>query len=903
MNEVNNGNAATYPMMTVLARNPLMASAISKAVEQPTNTGASTIRDPKTGALASMGEMHQISRYIQQDIQTYENFFQLFPDMNIDRMILVGAILAPNNMFREDLNYALEMDGLDSILAGTIVQVIEETVDRNYGVVRELRKIVDNALFHRGSHIKLVIPESAVDYLINSGYDAANGIRLESATKLNELFNTDKPRFSMGFLGNAEHKGKTSYRAESFRELADSYDPKVKASARWEKHEEMKKLVEKGLFTITDDPSNIKKSFYMESFSREMVRDRVDANRKAVDKIRMESRTVNTSQVQGEPEPRANMSATRVSTIDARTAAGDINIDKLREAIFKASPTNQDFFARIPRLSNLERHSIGRCLYIDGPSEAFIPIHYPGEPDRHAGYMALIDPSSGYFLTLESQKKYLSSFVNQQGMFINNQSSNSNANQSLSTSMVERAAQNLASQDQTVPLRYHPEIFGSLFTEEFLERVQNGPQGLELEAEMSNTIAYIMMARSNAGRQTQVVYIPADFVSYFAFDHNANGTGRSLLAGVTNLLSLRAAALYARVANQIRNAISITDVKVILDPRDHQPQRTLMKVVDLVTQSRAQFFPWGLNSASDIWAWWNRAGYQLNVEGHPAIPSTKVEYQQRSHEHHIPDIADDGYLKDMVGHHMGITPDMKDAGEGAEFATAIANSNILFANRAHGYQLLLNPQITNHVRRIVYNDSEIYAKVRGAIADKWSEIQTTMPDDLKTAYDQVEESEAIDNFMRRVVDNLKVSLPPPEITTLENQAEAFEKFCSSIDTAKEHVFKDEALSNLIYGEHSAKAAEMIELMVAQAKRNYMQKNGYLSELFDILSVDEKGQPTSTFLNEGIQSSVNMSKNIQAAIRRFSALGVATQKDLSALEGQAEPGQEDTPPASDDTTGF
>ena len=54
-----------------------------------------------------------------------------------------------------------------------------------------------------------------------------------------------------------------------------------------------------------------------------------------------------------------------------------------------------------------------------------------------------------------------------------------------------------------------------------------------------------------------------------------------------------------KVANQIRNAISITDISVELDPRDPSPQKTLEKIVDLTSQTRTQYFPWGLNTPAD----------------------------------------------------------------------------------------------------------------------------------------------------------------------------------------------------------------------------------------------------------------------------------------------------------------
>lgn len=881
MDSVNNSQTNEYPIMTVLARNPLMASAISKAVEQPSNAGASTIRDAETGAMASLGEMHQVSRLIQQEIQNYESFFQLFPDMNIDRLIVGGAILAPNNMFREDLNFSIENDLVGPVVSSQILQIVEEEIDRKYGFIQELRTIVDNALFNRGSHVKLVLPESAVDYLINNN----RGMRLESVGGLRKYFDQKTTNFSLGLLTNPKKKGDTTYRQESYEKGVDEYDPLIKSAdnVKWAEHPKLKEIIDLGLITIGDDFGKLKLPYYQRTFSREMVRDRLDSQRKGISTYRAES----VATTKGIPD-KANTRITTVTTSDEENVEGTVNIDRLRKAIFKAAPTEHQFFQRVPRVNNLLRHSIGPCLYIDAPSEAFVPIHYPGQPNKHLGYLGLIDPSTGYFITLDSQKQHLSNFSANSNVATMGSTGSAGGNNNMASSLTGKAAQNLTVGDQTGPLRFHPEIFGSLVVEDFLSRIDNGMNGFEVEAKMTSTLAYVMMARSNAGRQTQVIYLPIDFVSYFAFDHNANGTGRSLLAPVQNLLSLRAAALYSRVANQIRNAISITDVHVVLDERDHRPNHTLMKIVDLVTQSRAQFFPWGLNTASDIWSWWNRAGYQLNVEGHPAIPKTKVTYEHRAHDHHVPDIADDSYLADMIGHHFGITPEMKDAGKGADFATSIVNNNILFANRALAYQQKLNPQITDHVRRLVFNDSDIFSKVRKVIKDNWTETISKFDDQTKVLYEGVSEEEGIDAFMRVVTDSLKAILPPPEVTTIQNQSAAFKEFSEAIDFAAEQCLNDEAMAKTIFGEDAVAAIEMLATSKAQIKRNWMLKNGYLPELFDIASLDQDKKPNSKLLIEGNEFTLAFGKNVVEALRAYKAVGLEVTKDIGILSGVIPP---------------
>ena len=57
----------------------------------------------------------------------------------------------------------------------------------------------------------------------------------------------------------------------------------------------------------------------------------------------------------------------------------------------------------------------------------------------------------------------------------------------------------------------------------------------------------------------------------FVFNFNPNGTGRSLITGVKHLITLRALNLYARVATNVRNSISVTQVNVKLGENERNP--------------------------------------------------------------------------------------------------------------------------------------------------------------------------------------------------------------------------------------------------------------------------------------------------------------------------------------------
>ena len=842
---------AQHPMLGTIYSSPLTAAVISKLVSQPTSIASSGIRDTKTGAEASQGELNKASVDLQQEIRDSRNSLELFPDIELSKQTLISSILAPNNMNQEEINYKLEHPFVPPDIASDIIEMIKPEIENYYGVKDNLYAILEDALFLKGSHMRLVLPESAVDHLIND----RPALRVESIADVENIF-TSLETGSMGFLG--EPTGSTNLKFESSSSNSVGCKNPLDESG----------AVLSSLITIGDNFGTLKKPSFFNLMSSNSVRNKIRSLQKRGEQI----------------TNRVGMGV-RTESFDTRTPIKDID---LKSAIYKTPPAGSDLFLRVPDRDNLRRHSLGRPLYAKVPPESVIPVHFPGQPDRAIGAFLLVD-QNGYFLTMESQRKFMMNAQNHLNQVVSN-TSGSSSNTNISSSLLEKAKQNLKGGDTTIPLTYLAEIFGTILEEDLLKRIRNGIYGTEAAIARNNDIYSVMMARALSGSQTQIVYVPKEFFTYFAFQFNANGTGRSLLSDVKNLISLRAVSLYAKVANQIRNAISITDISVELDPRDPSPQKTLEKIVDLTSQTRTQYFPWGLNTPADIANWWHRAGFQMNVSGHPHLPQTKISYAQRNHDKGTPSIDEDDSLNDMIHMHFGITPEMRDAGLGAQFATSIANSNILFSKRVAQLQKPMNALLSDHIRVIANNDGFISSKIRKKVAAEWGRIAENFEGTLKTLAEQ-DQDKAIDFFLDEVIDALKITLPPPETTTIKNQMEAFTEFKEAVDATFDFVLSDDALSQAVLGESAEKLVALQAPLKAQIFRDWMRTNNFMPELFDLVDVDDKGQAKSQAAVMAQEHMKRLSINIVELMKNFSPVSVAVAKDLTALEG-AQPSNQD-----------
>lgn len=843
-----------HPILSSIRSSPMTAAVISKLVTPPANTQSSAIQTAKQGAEVSRGEMFASSMLMQTNIRDFENALELFPDIEMSKQTVISQILAPNNMTQEDINFLIEHPNITPDVAGELIKILRPELEGFYKLNSKLYKILEDALFTKGAHIELVLPESAVDHLIND----RSSMRVESMKSAKNFFDNAETT-SLGFLGYKDNE-------ESFR-LESSQG---KAPRDIKPTDENGSVISNNI-SVTDNFAILKFPEIQKSLIRNNVRNKIR---------NLQKKSVNTLLNESEQEKSETVNNTRVESFKPEVTTGEI-----KNALYKAPNTGAELFLRVPDRDNLKRYSIGRPLNIEIPYEACIPVHFPGQPDRMVGMFALVD-QDGYFLSADSQRKAMMTAQQHVNMVSTNAGGTGSSNENLNSSLLEKARRNLKNGDNTVPLMYLAEIFGSLLEDDLLKRVKNGIFSTEAAISRNNDIYAVMLARSLAGSLTQIVYIPKEFFTYFAFKHNANGTGRSLLADVKNLISLRAVSLYAKVANQVRNAISITDVNLELDPRDPSPQRTIEKVVDLTSQTRTQFFPWGLNTPSDIANWWHRAGFQLHVTGHPGIPSTKIEYSQRNHEKNTPSIDEDNQLNDMIHMHFGITPEMRDAGAGAQFATSIANSNVLFAKRIIQLQRKANELLSDFAQVVANNDSFIVSQFRKYLKTNWGRISVTFDDRLKT-FAEADLEQAIDYFLDEVIDAIRIELPRPDLTTLKNQMENFTEFKDAVEATFDYVISDDALSQALLGDSAANLSALKEPIKAQIMRDWMKRNNFMSELFDITETDDEGKSKSNTVIVVREHIKNLAVTLTDLMVQVQPIKVATAKDLNTLSGTDE----------------
>lgn len=825
---------------------PELASVIAK-LQRPRDRVDTAISNPDGASGMTVAGAQEISRSIMARMEDNQNTMQLFPDIELAEQIVISSILAPKDMGSSELIYKLTDNRFPAVLTNELLGVLKEHISKNYKLREQCSDILSDAMFKKGSHVKAILPESAVDELINS-----NSVVATENIFPSDIFadRTGSSLTSMNLLGSPVPKDTTErrnpkYVLESIVNAGAGVSPSI-----YNEDESVRKALE-GLVEVTDNYNLLKFQKLVDAISVSSVRKAVGTR---LDKASMTFATESYKFFEG------------------KKAEGKMTEEQMKQLLYRNSVSQYKPFLTIPSKDNLRRKSVGRPMVIDIPSEAAVPIHVPGSPEKHIGYMVPVD-ADGNFITLGS------AFDNAAGMA--GMMSSDKSNSSLGSLLTEKARKNLATQNEQPTIENATEIYADIIEKDFLQRLANGKYGRELRIGRNMDIMRIMLIRALKAQFTRLVYVPAEYVTYFAFKYHDNGVGKSYLDDLANITSLRALVLFSKTMARVKSSIETTHVNVKLDPRDHDPAGTLEKAKHLIAKTRQQFFPHGLNRVVDLTDWISRAGIQITFEGHPKMPTTSFDFETKNMQHPPPDDGLEEDFRYQTYMHFGLSPDAVDTAAKSDFATVIEKSSIMFSKRVTVWSDAFSEDLTDYARKILNNDNELIDALLGVLKNHKSEIDSMMTDEEKEFY-TTHPKEFSEFLIYQFSSSLKVDLPKPEFTSLQNMNTSFTDRANAYKAAIEYVIDESVLPSDLGGEASNYVATLQKVWLAGLMRKWMAENNYVPEVMEISQLSEEGKPAIDLLELTESHSKNLMLAVATLLNKVKSARVATDADLAKI---------------------
>lgn len=765
-------------------RDPASMSHISsKLVRDPAGTQR-TMAHP--GELQVSREMmDKVSKATGQEKIDADAIFQLLPDTELAEQILVGSTLSPRDMFTTELGFSVKEGLFDGEVARPLLGIIEDHFKKHYKIDERLDEMLEDALFRHGAHVLLTLPENNIDEIIN-------GVSTESFSNAD---NRLADGGNLGFLG--------SPRAETRGPSPSMENHATYAGGTQERVQSIPTL------SITDNFDVLKRSVLQRSGRSKKVNDLLSRRSPGM-------------------EARGDSGSKSKTYTDAE-------LDELYSN--QQRPGNRPVQVLTPQ-EYTNRPSEGHPLVMKLPVESVIPVHTPGSPAEHVAYFVLLD-GKGHPLVMDGERDYYGEM---------RQSYNNGSGGEESSNLIARAKDAINgfsdNSNHKETMAEFEQAFSTIVENDLNNRLRNGLYDEDLDFDFTQNVYRVMMARALQKQQTQILFVPAELVTYIAFDYNDNGVGQSLLAKSKMLASMRTTIQFAETMEQVRNSIGRKRARINVDEDDPDPEKTISDTQELILQSGQNAFPLGSPDPSMTIDFLRRAGYDfdITVEGE-SYPSTKVEFEdiQQSNTGGNTDLAD--RLRRQHISSWGINPELVDPTSSPDFATSVVNNNLIMTRRVLRLQKRFTARLTSFVSIYTQRSSVLFNK----LLDTLEEYKKSLTTEQKKLHKESPEKLALE-----FLNSIETTLPAPDTTRTEQQASAFEAYTSFVDRALEAYITSDIIPGEVLGEDGDAVNKVIAVLRAYFQRTWLSRNNVLPEMEQMLEMDGD-KPTFDLLE--IQSSL------------------------------------------------
>lgn len=836
-----------------LARDPHGTSRGSKGIQIPDNRVLGHVANKTIG-----------------NINDARNGFQVLPDMDYARQIIVSATISPGDLTETKVLYSVNNDDLDTNLTGPMLREVQTFFDDTYRITKLLPTILSDVLFEKGSYPILIMPESSIDQIINS--DQYKGASMESAVAslenhLREEVGADGiyvPWGALGFPSQTNKGAGVSFESLTKEELTKyshivfpSMESNDQGNVTRKNACDALNLIaanrEKN-FVVTDNPNILKRPMVLETKRKIAIRRIYGGKLRGGLK-----RTSSTPQ----PNPAAGQSilydgksvklATGFESASLEDARKPTTLNEVESAFY-----SQRRYQHIPVQPVLTKSQVGAETYghpivMHLSPEAVIPIHVPGNPAEHVAYYVLLD-INGNPLSVTAHDNYYDDIRNQL-----------NSNDQFSSQMLQTARRGMEGQG-TINNEIIDEmtrIHSDTIESDLLARLRAGVMDGEYNLSRTDHISQVMFSRHLKGQKTIMLYVPAEMMTYIAFDYNEYGVGKSLLEDAKILTSIRSALMLANTLATLNNAAGGKTIAITLDPKDENPAETVEFLLSEHAKVNSEGFariigqthPLGL--ADQI----QNHGVNVMVEGNSRYPETKFDVSSRDGTAKPVDLDLEKTMRDRHYQVFGLSSELADGINEADFATTVVQKNLMLLKRVIHNQDKLEPFLCDFVRQYTLNSGILLDLLRAIV----EENKKFLPDGKKSSAD-------VDEFIHDFIMALEASLPRPEVNDIAKQMEAFDAYTAGLEKIVSVYLSEEMfITDANVGVEDILPAVKANI-ISEFQRRWLRARNIMSEVDIFSTMDEEDAPAFDFLEvsqnhlEGLTNS--LMKYMKSALKNL-----------------------------------
>lgn len=467
------------------------------------------------------------------------------------------------------------------------------------------------------------------------------------------------------------------------------------------------------------------------------------------------------------------LSQESISIIDN---AGSLQVSKTNVAETKRKITDrtklryrESMFVTIKAPDPNEKQ-IDHPIFMPLPSESVIPIYTPGSPTDHVGYFVLLT-EHGHPIEITSD------MLNATDRGGNTYTPNQTSFQQLFQAY---GMGNFAQNDHRAQ-NAMTEIYQNIIETHLRDRLAKAGYG-NLGIGKANNIYQFMLTRYLQQRRTKLLFVPKDLLTYFCFDYDEYGTGKSKLEELKFILALRISLIVCRMLVAFNNAIDRKKIEITFDSNFTGNVLEHMRTVqrEAMRKSAVSFTHDPMAVAQQIV---NRS-YTVKARGIAGIPDYDITNESNQKNDASPDeeLATD--LKNLLILKLDVpAAAMNNLGE-AEYSRSVVTTNLFFSRATLAKQKV----VVTHLDDIIQKFLTYSEKLRGEIHD----VYKTKHNDAITPEGSTNQIDK--DIMDKIIAGVHSYLPPPNVAPDKSQFEALDGLLSSIDSILNSVMNDDIAS-------------------------------------------------------------------------------------------------------------
>lgn len=738
------------------------------------------------GVTPTRTEMSPIIRSRFDAIRQARKTFKALPELETIATIATASILSTKDLVTTSLIYGTSTPELTLEVKSAIDSALKDYFDTEDKLPKKLYRWIYDALATKGASPVIVVPEAAMDVMFGLAQESA---RTSSTAAQNASRNKlEKMLFSQrGSLNVIKPDGEKTIGIESlFGSKCVSNTPQ---KIKFDLPEDQ--FLSKGFsfeFDLTDNPNVLVLSDLQERVARESAAKGIYSS--------------------GEGSPYKN------SKLKGETTANDGVLSK------SGQKDTHDIrrYIEVPKVGTVGR-SEGIPMVRLLPPESVYPLTLGGDELNPIGYLVPLDERG------HGVSERVSSLSD--ALLINNFSQEHVRNDLIDRSEVGMGGDRIPPDIAQRMVSRH----GEIAVEQLVNNLSQAMGGGDIAISSAQDFYHVMFSRHLAKRRTQVLYVPAENLSYFGVDFNEDGIGESLVERSKVLSTIRMAMMFATMNASILNASRNFQVNIELDPDDSNAQATIDKVkADSINQFNSQDIRFG--DVDDAYRAATNAGLSFKVTGNAHYPSMGADIQDVTPDYKAPDLDYDESLLRRTCNMARVDPDLVLTPDQIEFAAQIYSKSLLVTQQVLQQQEELSPRITNYVRAYTLSSGVVLDR----LAAKLTEVVTRNDNETEENY-----RERIAKLISDYIRGMTVTLPPPDTSIGESQMDQFDKRFEFFEKLAEIAVSPDVIDSLQDAGIEVDPDRLKVSVTNYYARKWLRSNDIESDFFGLFDADKRAE--------------------------------------------------------------